>query len=185
MIDNYNNAIYIGCIVIGSDMEKEELRKLKQREANKRWRENNPDSYKASYSKQNKVRYERDKEEGFTRQREYRLKNTEKIKIRMREWAKNNRAHLNTYARKQYYQQKYNLTPEQKAEMLTSQGNVCACCGSDSPRHKQGWVVDHCHTSGKVRGILCQPCNLALGKVRESIPHLKALISYLEKHHEH
>jgi hypothetical protein len=83
---------------------------------------------------------------------------------------------------RQYYKDKYGLTPEGKVEMLTSQGNRCACCGSDSPNHKQGWVVDHCHTSGRVRGILCQPCNLTLGKVRESVEHLQALIAYLEKH---
>ncbi len=163
-------------------MDNEEVRKQKQREASKRWRENNPDSYKAGYKKQNDIRYERDKAEGFARQREYRERNVDSIRERMRDWAKQNRDHLNAYARQQHYKQKYGLTVEGKAELLTAQGNVCACCGSDNPNHKMGWVVDHCHSSGTVRGILCQPCNLTLGKVRESTEHLKALIAYLEKH---
>lgn len=163
-------------------MMDDELRKQKQREANKRWKEKNPDAYKASYTKQNRARYERDKEEGFARQRAYREKNGDKIRARMQIWAASNREHLNAYRMKQYYRDRYGLTIEQKAELLTSQGNICGCCGSDSPGHKNGWVVDHCHTSGKVRSILCQPCNLALGKVKESIEHLRALIAYLEKH---
>jgi len=179
----YNNATkYSCCIVMEYAMDKEEIRKQKQREANKRWRENNPETYKASYKKQNEIRYEKDKAEGFARQKEYREKNADTIRARMREWAKDNRAHVNAYRMRQHYRNKYGITPEEKSEMLTSQGNCCACCGSDSPNHKQGWVVDHCHTSGKVRGILCQPCNLSLGKVRESVEHLRALIAYLEKH---
>jgi hypothetical protein len=43
-------------------------------------------------------------------------------------------------------------------------------------------VVDHCHTSGKTRGILCGKCNLMLGKAEDNIGYLKSAIKYLEKH---
>jgi hypothetical protein len=163
-------------------MDANERKKLKQREANIRWRQNNPEQYKASYKKQNEQRYERDKSEGFARQKAYREKNKDRIKTRMRSWASANRARLNAYRMRQHYKNKYGLTPEEKVELLISQDNRCACCNSDSPNHKQGWVVDHCHSSGKVRGILCQPCNLTLGKVKESKQHLQKLIEYLERH---
>lgn len=163
-------------------MDRDEQRRAKQREANKRWRENNPDAYKASYDAQNKRRYEKDKADGFSRQKKYREENAESIDARMKVWRENNRDHLNAYRMREYYKRKYGLTIEGKAALLAAQGGVCACCGSPSPNHKQGWVVDHDHTSGKVRGVLCQPCNLTLGKVSDSIAHLRSLISYLEKH---
>lgn len=163
-------------------MDDLEVRRQKQREASKRWREKNPESYKAGYKKQNAIRYERDKAEGFSRQKEYRERNAEAIRDRMRQWAKDNREHLNECRRRQHYKGKYGLTPEDRDAMLAEQGGRCGCCGSDTPKSKAGWVIDHCHKSGKVRAILCQPCNLTLGKVDESIAHLQSLIRYLELH---
>ena len=141
---------------------------MEKSEYTKRWKEKNPEAARESHRKA---------------QLKWRAANREKVRETVRKWTKNNRDKVNGYRRKQHFKVSYSLTIEQRNAILTSQGNVCACCGSPEPNHKQGWVVDHCHTTGKVRGVLCQPCNLSLGKVRESIPHLKALISYLEKHH--
>lgn len=163
------------------DKDPEAVRR-KQREANKRWREKNPEKYKECYTKQNKLQYAKEKEAGFPKHKEYRQRNAAAIKARMKIWCADNREYLNAYKMRNYYKLKYGLTPEGKTAMLEAQGGVCACCGSPSPNHKQGWVVDHCHDTGKVRGILCQPCNLALGKVKDSTNHLRALITYLEKH---
>lgn len=134
---------------------------------NKTWKEKNPEKAKESHR---------------LAQLRWRAKNQEKVRARLREWAKNNRPHVNAYRMKQYYKDKYGLTQEGKQELLESQGGCCAACGSSTPNHKQGWVVDHCHTSGKVRGILCQPCNLTLGKVRDNPEHLRKLADYVEKH---
>lgn len=163
-------------------MTEDEIRKQRQREANKRWRENRPEAYKASYDKQNRVRYERDKEDGFARQREYRERNAEAVRERMREWAKKNREYLNSYARRNYLKQKYGITPEERDAMFQLQGSCCACCGGTDAGNKSGWVVDHCHVGGGIRGILCHHCNVALGNVRDNIEHLRSLISYLELH---
>lgn len=134
---------------------------------NKTWKANNPDKAREVHR---------------ISQKKWRDKNRERVQERVREWSAKNRDKVNSYRRKAHLKTQYGLTPETRDELLTSQGNRCACCGSDSPNHKQGWVVDHDHVTGKVRGILCQPCNLTLGKVRESTDHLKALIAYLEKH---
>jgi hypothetical protein len=52
----------------------------------------------------------------------------------------------------------------------------CQVCGSTG-----SMVIDHCHDSGVVRGVLCTPCNLALGHVKDSPDTLRALASYLER----
>lgn len=61
---------------------------------------------------------------------------------------------------------KYGLTPEAFDRMLAGQDGRCFICGTKEPNGK-GWSVDHCHTSGKVRFILCNPCNAALGLIKE------------------
>lgn len=72
----------------------------------------------------------------------------------------------------------YGITLIERDEMLTSQGNVCAICATDTPG-KLDWSTDHCHTKGHVRGILCQSCNLMLGHAKDNPATLAAAITYL------
>jgi hypothetical protein len=63
---------------------------------------------------------------------------------------------------------RYGLNRIQQLELLESQDNSCALC--DTPvqlfeGNNFSGVIDHCHTTGKVRGILCGHCNVALGKL--------------------
>lgn len=83
-----------------------------------------------------------------------------------------------------YLRLKYNLTIEQYTSMLETQNHKCASCGSDSVEHDRykNLCVDHCHKSGKVRGLLCHPCNTAIGAARENTKRLEACASYLKKH---
>ena len=64
------------------------------------------------------------------------------------------------------------------------QGGCCAVCGStESGRSTdQHFVVDHCHDSGKVRGLLCHPCNTALGLMKDNATSLQNAITYLSEH---
>ncbi len=78
---------------------------------------------------------------------------------------------------------KYGITEAQFVEMLADQGGVCAICGTDN-WGVRGPVIDHCHSSGKVRGILCNWCNPALGAFRDRVDLLKSAIEYLEAHHD-
>lgn len=77
---------------------------------------------------------------------------------------------------------RYGLTLEQFDAILTSQGNTCAICQSPDPRHVTGWRVDHNHTTGKVRGILCNHCNVAIGQVGENADTLFKIAVYLKVH---
>jgi hypothetical protein len=77
---------------------------------------------------------------------------------------------------------KYGISLEDHDRMFASQGRCCAICRSDDPGSYGRWQTDHCHKTGAVRGILCQPCNTALGFVRDSIPVLENMIEYLDNH---
>ncbi len=77
---------------------------------------------------------------------------------------------------------KYGLTPEQYAALFEAQGCCCSICKSDKPGSKSGWHVDHCHSSGKVRGILCARCNIMLGNAKDSEAILTSAIAYLLHH---
>lgn len=62
--------------------------------------------------------------------------------------------------------------------MLESQGGACAICRTKEPGGRN-WCVDHCHDSGKVRGILCLECNAGLGKFKDNPDFLRRAIEYL------
>jgi hypothetical protein len=69
---------------------------------------------------------------------------------------------------------KYGITAEEYLIMLERQDEQCATCGGDGPLE-----VDHCHTEGHVRGLLCGSCNLVLGKVQDNPETLEAMIDYV------
>ena len=77
---------------------------------------------------------------------------------------------------------RFGLTPDTHADLFKSQGCVCAACGSPDPGAKSGWHTDHNHDTNRLRGILCQPCNRALGYAKEDIHRLRSLALYVEKH---
>lgn len=66
--------------------------------------------------------------------------------------------------------------------LLQAQGGVCAICGGGPRGSRKGmFQVDHSHMTGKVRGLLCMPCNTMLGQAGDSINRLQNAISYIEK----
>ena len=74
---------------------------------------------------------------------------------------------------------RYGITDEQKELLLARQGFVCAICGTAAPP-KQGWHTDHDHSTGQVRGILCQHCNVGIGYLKDDPAILANAISYLQ-----
>jgi len=58
---------------------------------------------------------------------------------------------------------KYGITPKDYDYMLDKQGGMCAICGEHNSKLKRMLFVDHCHKTGKVRGLLCDTCNKFLG----------------------
>ena len=74
----------------------------------------------------------------------------------------------------------YGITLEQYNELLLQQNHKCAICGKDEIQLKRKLAVDHDHKTGKIRGLLCNNCNIGLGNLQENINILKKCISYLE-----
>lgn len=70
------------------------------------------------------------------------------------------------------------------AEVVFAQfEELCAICGvTESAGNQKGLVVDHCHASGAIRGLLCRHCNVAIGMFKEDPKLLTAAIAYLKKH---
>lgn len=81
------------------------------------------------------------------------------------------------YLRWKWILRKYSLTETGWNRIFDRQGRVCALCGSDNPRRKGEWCTDHNHKTGKVRGILCYPCNISIDHIK-NIP-LEKIKSYL------
>jgi len=75
------------------------------------------------------------------------------------------------------------LSPTAYADLLVSQGNCCAICGTEKSG-KKDFHLDHDHSTGKVRGILCRACNLMIGHANDSVLTLRNAALYLEKYNE-
>jgi hypothetical protein len=83
--------------------------------------------------------------------------------------------------REQKLKTKYGLSLNQWNQMFATQGGVCAICSIGAPGGN-GWCTDHCHTTGRVRAILCGHCNKGLGHFKDSPVFLRGAAEYLEKH---
>jgi len=69
----------------------------------------------------------------------------------------------------------YKLTSEEYQQLWSSQNGRCAICEAVGRL-----VIDHCHNTGAVRGLLCFNCNNALGRFRDDIMVVRKAVSYLE-----
>ena len=110
-------------------------------------------------------------------QNEYIEKNRKEI------YTKNNEAYdeeAKKKRRNRAYKSKYGITLDTYNEMLEEQDNVCVICGESEVLEGRSLAVDHCHTTGQVRGLLCQSCNTGLGQFKDNPALLENAVSYLE-----
>lgn len=141
-----------------TDEEKRAETQRKRREYTRRWREENPD----------------------------------KVKAQRERWLTENRDRVNANERARYAadpskaaakqrRRLYGITQDQFDAMLSDQNFSCAICGTKEPGGVgKTFHVDHCHSSGEVRGLLCYLCNAGLGSFRDNTVFLKHAIGYLE-----
>ena len=69
---------------------------------------------------------------------------------------------------------RYNLSIQDYQKMLSSQNNKCAIC-----KKVKKLSIDHCHVTGKVRGLLCTGCNTSLGGLGDTVEGLQRALQYL------
>jgi hypothetical protein len=115
----------------------------------------------------------------------FKEKNPNKYKEYYREYGKQWRLNNDDQRRDTIYKRLFNITLGDYNEILKKQNNVCAICKKpetsiDKRNNKlRGLSVDHCHKTGKVRGLLCRYCNTGIGLLRESQEILNNAITYL------
>jgi hypothetical protein len=107
-------------------------------------------------------------------------KNKEKERTRAMSYYENNKEQAKISARKYHLKNTYNLSVDQYENMILRQENLCAICKGPPTGRYNKLVVDHCHKTNKVRGLLCHECNYLLGLAKDNTDVLKAAIQYLE-----
>jgi len=81
-------------------------------------------------------------------------------------------------------QSKYGITIEDFDEMLRNNDYKCSCCNTIWPGGKYNrFNCDHDHDTGKIRGLLCHNCNLAVGGLGDDVPGLVRAVEYLRRHY--
>lgn len=123
-------------------------------------------------------------EERKVRKREYdRLRSVrrreiepESIKAHNKKWYEANREHRREYQ----YLRKYGLTIAEYDAKVVEQNGCCAVCGTNKPGRWNRWHIDHCSTTGVVRGLLCSSCNMGQGLFKHDIALLQRAIDYLK-----
>jgi hypothetical protein len=128
--------------------------------------------------------YQNNKSEHGKYTHEYYEKHKERIKRYAREYYQRNRKRQR-HVKVAY---KFGLSADQYEAMIEKQGNVCAIC--HEPEHRvdgkskrlRELAVDHNHQTGKVRGLLCNACNAALGGFGDNVERLFSAAEYLREH---
>lgn len=78
---------------------------------------------------------------------------------------------------------RFGMTLDEYSKMIVKQKNLCAICFKACDKNKN-LSIDHNHTTGKVRGLLCNLCNAMIGFSKENITNLQNAIKYLRKHEQ-
>jgi hypothetical protein len=110
---------------------------------------------------------------------------------RVKRWQQENAERLNAYRRQRnalperkramrdgYYRRTFGMSADDFDALLESQGGGCAICGK-RPERQASLHVDHCHDSGRVRGIVCVNCNQGLGQFGDDPELLERAAAYL------
>jgi len=137
--------------------------------------------------------YEKNREKILKRQREKYANNVDGFKDRRAKYRKKRKDKLNAYGREyrrtnkealtdKALLKKYGITAADRDRMLREQGGVCLICAGADPKGPNGWAIDHCHDTGAVRGILCNPCNMALGLLQDTSAVAISAADYLKRH---
>lgn len=123
----------------------------------------------------NKNKQARFQQSGKTRYRAYcQGCNNKKYKIKQSYCKKK----LQGYAYAQRLR-KYGITADQHKQMLEDQSLCCAICNKPETEEGRKFAIDHCHETGKVRGLLCFRCNTAIGKLDDNPELLEKSARYL------
>ena len=107
----------------------------------------------------------------------YGHKNKEKLNEKQRKYRKNNPGKTHEQGLMRFF----NMTADDYKKIFNEQNGCCAVCGTHQSDLPKRLHVDHCHTTQKIRGLLCNKCNAAIGLLKDNIEILAEAIKYLSK----
>ena len=122
------------------------------------------------------ARHRRNPEPARERARQWKVDNPDRAAANGAAYRASGRKSLSD--RRSHLKRKYRITPEEYDALLEEQGGGCAICGR-APREDIALHVDHEHTTGRIRGLLCFRCNNALGDFDDDHDRLSAALAYL------
>lgn len=164
----------------------------KGRKFSDEWRKNLSISHKGKISPRKGKKFI-DENVSTEKRKAYRKMWTEKNRARIlevgRQWKQKNREKIVLQARLRYQKNnqkeldrirlnKYGITGKEFREMLNKQGFRCPICNESITKNLS---VDHDHLTRKIRGLICNNCNLAIGNAGDSPERLRAMADYLER----
>ena len=135
----------------------------------------------------------------LSRSQKYYWRNPEKHRERAREKRAINKEKYRSYVRKyreknpdgeraRHLMREYGITIQEYDAMSVQQGGVCAICKQPETQERNGvkyrLAVDHCHKTGKIRGLLCFKCNSAIGLFEKRDVPIRNIEEYLEKYRD-
>ena len=111
-------------------------------------------------------------------------KRKESILASNKVWRTNNKNKWTLSVKNANYKRKYGITLEEYNGRKKRQCNACAICGKEETARWRGTLrslsIDHDHKTGRIRGLLCTKCNIALGNVNDDIGILAKMMEYLK-----
>ena len=141
----------------------DEVRKAKNREYRQRWLEKNRDKFNAYKREWNK-----------------RTQSWRKYAEQSRKWAEENKAGISRKRFARLILKLYGITIEQYDQMFLEQHGQCGLCQRRQEEFRRRFGVDHDHTTGQVRRLLCAACNTALGGFQDDPELMRKGADYVE-----
>jgi len=101
--------------------------------------------------------------------------------LRTTSYARSNKDKIQPLLAGYALKRRYGISVEEYEALLINQNYKCAICSIEQCPSGRNFAVDHNHTTGKIRGLLCSNCNTSLGRMKDSKQLLQKAIEYLEK----
>ncbi len=125
---------------------------------------------------QARIRYQNLSKQAISKIKLYRKNNQRHYTDWQIKWNKEHPTSLLTTVLKS----KYGITLDYYLSLLNKQKNRCAICRKSEPFLNRRLAIDHCHRTGKVRGLLCTNCNTFLGRIEDNPKLLERAIAYVK-----
>jgi hypothetical protein len=102
-----------------------------------------------------------------SRAKKWREENPERFRASTKAWYLKNKDRVCEIERHRSRFKLYGVTKEKYETMLEEHLNKCAICGKNNEDCEKSLSIDHCHNTGKVRGLLCAGCNFLVGRIED------------------